>query len=449
MYLKSFVDGVEHKHIEVDGDWVIVPWWFWSTDPEHEKLKREMYKSADEVVRGILEAIAPLKIMANPHASYLFKIQRQGDKLVVDMENMEERADIWTPTIVYCLNGKVGYLEHAGMNNYIIDVYSYQTNFLRFSYKDFEHILWVTDSLEKLEKDAKKFRDSDRSPRYQVVVRSSSTAGRLEVAEKDPEDAAKNSYPHFKHFTARLGGDARDPMFERMIEKAATYGLEREAKVLIKMGEVEEGVPSVTSIGTAYEWYKFLARLYKVEKDGTNKSPRAPWYKFFAKFYKAEKGSIDADKFLRTPEAAKKLKDLVLSAIREIKVYDGFRVWTLPELLGEWRVEEFAENVVKRLSEDKGFATLVKAGVAHIDRGFKRYIYWADQQALFNSYSWAIDVNSYVTARILEEADKVGVIVVYKNRVANFRKDLVERAQRFLEVAEREKKEKERELVKA
>ena len=423
MYLKSFVDGVEQKHIEVDGDWVIVPWWFWSQDPEHEKHKREMYESADEVVRGILESIAPLQIKANPRASYLFKIQKQDGKFVVEVEGREERADIWTPTIVYCLNGKVNYLKHAGMNNYIIDISDYQTNFLRFGDNEHKNIFWATDNREKLEKDAKKFRDSDRSPRNQVVVESSSEAGKLEEAEKVLTNVAKVSYVLPIYSVIGLKEDARDAMLERV----AKFGREVEAKVLKIMTEVEEGVPSVTSIGTSHEWYKFLADLHKEVE---------------------EKGSNNIKQFLRT-EAAKKLKNLVLSAIREIKVYDGFMEWTLVELLGEWRVEKFAEDVAKSLSEDSDFATLVKAGVTHIDRGLKRYISRANQQTLINSYMWAIDVNSYVTARILEEADNVGVIEVRKDMLANLRKDLVKFARSFLADTAQEKKEKEVELAKA
>jgi len=422
VYLKSFVDGVEREAIKVDGDWVIVPWWFWSLDPEHEEDKRAMFKSASEVERGILEAIALLPIMDNPYFSYLFKVQRQGDKFVV--KDREERADIWTPTVVYYLNGKVGYLKHEGMSKSVMDINDYETNFLRFSDSDneYKNIFWATDNLEKLEKDAKRFRDSGRSPSNLVVVGGSSTAGKLEVSKKVLKDTAKTSSSHFIHFMTELKEDARDPV----LEWVATYGREAESEVLKEMAEVKEGVPSVTSIGTSQEWYKFLGELHKAEEEG-----------------------IDAKKFLRTPEAAKKLKELVLSATRAVKVYDGFREWALTELLREWRVEKFAKDVAKSLLEDSGFATLVKAGVAHIDGGLKRYISRADQQTLTNSYAWAISLNSYVTARILEEADKVGVIVVYKDKLANLRKKLVASAQSFLATAEREKREGELELAKA
>jgi len=420
VYLKSFVDGVEQEAIKVDGEWVIVPWWFWSSDPKYVKHRREMFESANEVVRGILEAIAAVPIMANPYFSYLFKVQRQDGKFAV--KDWEERSDIWTPTVVYCLDGKVDYLEHSGMNRYAMDISDYQTNFLRFGDNEYKNIFWATDNHEKLEKDAKKFRDSGQSPRNLGVVRSSSADDRLEMDMKVPADIAKSSYSRIIHSVMRLGEDARDSVLERV----AMYGLKLEEKLLVKMAEVEEGVPSLTSIGTSQEWYKFLGELQKAEKEG-----------------------VDAKKFLRTPEAAKKLKELVLSATRAVKVYDGFREWALTELLREWRVEKFAEDVAKSLLEDSNFATIVKAGVAHIDRGLKRYISRADQQTLTNSYARAIDVNSYVTARILEEADKVGVIVVYKDKLANLRKDIVARAQSFLATAEREKREGELELAKA
>lgn len=426
MYLKSFVDGVEREAIKVDGDWVIVPWWFWSLDPEHEEDKRAMFKSASEVERGILEAIALLPIMDNPYFSYLFKVQRQDGKFVV--KDWEERADIWTPTVVYYLDGKVGYLKYKDMNKYAVDINDYETNFLRFSDSEigsdneYKNIFWATDNLEKLEKDAEMLRDSGRSHRNLGVVRSSSTDDRLEVPMKVPMGVAKTSFSHFIHSKARLGEGARVPVLDWI----ARNGWQLESRLLMKMQEVEKGKPSVTSIGTSQEWYMFLGELHKAEEEGA-----------------------DAKKFLRTPEAAKKLKEFVLSAIIAIKVYDGFREWALTELLREWRVEKFAEDVAKSLLEDSNFATLVKAGVAHIDRGLKRYISRADQQTLADSYAWAISLNSYVTARILEEADKVGVIVVYKDKLANLRKKLVASAQSFLATAEREKREGELELAKA
>jgi len=198
VYLKSFVNEKEHETIKVDGDWALAPGWFLFL-----VFKQEI-KPANEVERRILEAIIWRVDVrrVNPNATYLFRLQRRDSKFAV--QSWEERKDIWAPTLVYCVNGMVDFVELQG--DYF---YCAGNKFHMFSDPQYDNILWVTEDIKKLESKVEIFRECSQSPRKpvsrQVEVERPLAADELEEAGRMIEEAVERMIQGLKYSVKGLG----------------------------------------------------------------------------------------------------------------------------------------------------------------------------------------------------------------------------------------------------
>jgi len=188
---------------------------------------------------------------------------------------------------------------------------------------------------------------------------------------------------------------------------------------------------------------------------GKRKIPARPptpsyWYVFLTKLYEDSGSESGVRRALRAPWVAEWLKfDQLPITIRFIWVRIGSEERFLGELLGKREVWVLAKKVARSLLEDEGFSTIVAAGVAHIDEGLRLYRAGVNRAELFKSYKWAVALNSYVTARILEEASKEGVLKMHEDRLAELRLSLVNSARSYLATLKQKRGEREAELVEA
>ena len=222
--------------------------------------------------------------------------------------------------------------------------------------------------------------------------------------------------------------EPKSQLDSELIAKIAEFGIEVEAKALEEMwGKVLSEREVSVKPSWSFDWYVLLAKLYKdsESESGARRALHAPWVAGWLK-----------------------VVQLPLT-ISLIKVYVGSEERSLAELLGERRVWEIAEKVARSLSEDEGFATIVAAGAAHIDEGLRLYRAGVSRAELFKSYKWAIALNGYVTARILEEASKEGVLKMHEDRLAELRLNLVNSARSYLATLKQERNRREEGLAEA
>jgi len=150
-----------------------------------------------------------------------------------------------------------------------------------------------------------------------------------------------------------------------------------------------------------------------------------PWYKFITdvSWMFMSDVTLDEVKMVLSKQDVKfRLANLILSNIKEIKVYTQKAERSLYEVLGAVEAEMLANKLAQRLSVDEDLTKLVYAGVQHIKSGLKEL---PSTTKLVESYEHATRLNYYVTAHILEEAGRAGKLDVNKDALEKFRKWLI------------------------
>ena len=240
-------------------------------------------------------------------------------------------------------------------------------------------------------------------------------------------EEVRRSIREFVDVSLRGSMEPKRRLDRELIMKIVKFGAEVEEEALKKMwGKVlgEMGV-SARPPSPSLDWYVLLANLYENSESGVRRALRAPWVEKWLKE-------------VQLPITAKLIRVRIDSEER-----------FLEEVLGEWKVWVLAWKVAGSLSEDEGFSTIVAAGVAHIDEGFRLYRAGVSRAELFKSYKWAVALNSYVTARVLEEASKEGILKMHEDMLAELRLSLVNSARHYLSTLKQKRGEREAELAEA